>query len=203
MNLLYRILLPLIASSLFSMVAVAAQAGVAEIEESCSCTCANYLDEKDIPECQSQCYTGWEERQCAVSAMPEIAEKDAETLRFESELRQLSETMRYPLQENVIASQVYTFQISEPEQRQALWQALENNKSQLAGQQEKEAADAEDLQNKTTEGMDAETLRYKAAVEQLNLPPGAIEDLVEMFQSNDATMREMLWQRVQESPLRK
>ena len=30
-----------------------------------------------------------------------------------------------------------------------------------------------------------------------------VEDLVEMFQSNDVAMREILWQRVQDSPLRK
>ena len=50
-----------------------------------------------------------------------------------------------------------------------------------------------------TEELDAETLRYKAAVEQMNLPPAAIEDLVEMFQANEAPMRELLWQRVREA----
>jgi hypothetical protein len=49
----------------------------------------------------------------------------------------------------------------------------------------------------------AETLRYKAAVEELNIPPEMIEELVEMFQANDAAMREVLWQGVKDSPLRK
>jgi hypothetical protein len=50
---------------------------------------------------------------------------------------------------------------------------------------------------------DAETLRYKAAVEALDLPPDIVEDLVEMFYSNEAAFRETLWQRVNESPLGK
>ena len=49
----------------------------------------------------------------------------------------------------------------------------------------------------------AETLRYKAAVQELNIPPEMIEELVEMFQANDAAMREVLWQGVKDSPLRK
>ena len=84
-----------------------------------------------------------------------------------------------------------------------LWEALEKNKLQLADEQQKEAADAARLQAMPTDGLDAETLRYKAAVEQLNLPPGMAEELVEMFQNNDAAFRETLWQRVRESPLKK
>lgn len=137
------------------------------------------------------------------TGVSEVEQKDAETMRFEAELRDSSRMMRYPLQESVIDSQVYIFQASAPEQRQALWDGLEEGKKILAQQQEKEAADAESLQNMQTDGLDAETLRYKAAVEQLDLPPGMVEDLVEMFQANDAAMRETLWQRVKESPLKK
>lgn len=45
---------------------------------------------------------------------------------------------------------------------------------------------------------DAETLRYKAAVEQLGLPPDMTEDAVEMFFNNEAPMRQRLWQNVRE-----
>lgn len=45
---------------------------------------------------------------------------------------------------------------------------------------------------------DAETLRYKTAVEQLGLPPDIIEDAVETFFSNEAPMRQRLWQNVRE-----
>ena len=45
--------------------------------------------------------------------------------------------------------------------------------------------------------LDAETMRYKAAIEQMSLPPDAIEDLVEMFQANEAPMREWLWPQVE------
>ena len=200
MNLINRIILPISASLLLSMVLmpdISAQTGMSEVEESCSCTCADYIVEKDVQVCQARCTTGWEERECAVSAMPEMEGKDDETQRFEAELRTSSQSMRYPLQENVIASQVYIFQASAPELRQAMWEELEKNISQVAEQQQEEAADAEQLQAMPTDEMDAETLRYKATVEQLNLPPAAIKDLVEMFQANDAAMRELLWQRVE------
>lgn len=199
MNLIYHTILSISASLLLNlclMLDASAQTGISQAEESCSCTCADYLTEKDLQVCQARCTTGWEERECAVSAIPEMEGKDAETQRFEAELRKGSQSMRYPRQENVIASQVYIFQVSAPESRQAMWEELEKDISQVAEQQQGEAADAEQLQAMPTDEMDAETLRYKSAVEQLNLPPAAIIDLVEMFQANDAAMRELLWQRV-------
>jgi hypothetical protein len=129
-------------------------------------------------------------------AVADTEEKDTETLRFETELRNRSQMMRYPLQENVIASQVYIFQASSPEYRQAMWNELEKNAIQQTEQKQQEIADAQSLQNMPTDEMDAETLRYKAAIEQMNLPPDAIEDLVQMFQANEAPMRELLWQQV-------
>jgi hypothetical protein len=136
-------------------------------------------------------------------AMADTEEKDAETMRFESELRKSSQSMRYPPREEVIASQVSVFQMSAAEYRRAIWDALEIDRVKLNEQNEQEVAAAQRVQDMPIDEMDAETLRYKAAIEQKSLPPDAIEDLVEMFQANDATMREMLWQRVQESPLRK
>jgi hypothetical protein len=301
MNLIGRILLPLAAMLVLTQT-VSSQTSVPEAEESCSCTCAYYLGEKDIPACQAQCDSGWKERQCADLAMPDMGEKDdetvrfeaeirsrsqnvsypmkenfiatqvtifqasspeyrqaiwdeleknkvpqqqqdvadevdlnamstdeleaeilrhkaaveqlnlppvmvedmegkdAETLRFEGELRSRSQSMRYPLQENVIASQVYIFQISAPEYRQVLWDELEKNTVQLAQQQQQEVADEAGLNAMPTDELDAETLRYMAAVKQLNLPPDMVEDLVEMFQANDAAFRKTMWQRVEESP---
>ena len=45
---------------------------------------------------------------------------------------------------------------------------------------------------------DAETLRYKAAVEQLGMPPDVTKDAVEMFFNNAAPMRERLWNNIEE-----
>ena len=132
-------------------------------------------------------------------AAADAEEKDTETVRFETELRNQSQSMRYPLREEVIASQVSVFQMSAPEYRRAIWDALENDKVQRNEQIEQEVADAQSLRDMPVDELDAETLRYKAAVEQMNLPPDAIEDLVEMFQANEAPMREMLWQRVTEA----
>lgn len=205
MNLISRNILIFSAALFFSMAmepVAFGQAGVSEAGESCSCICADYLDEKGTPICQEQCDSGWKERQCAASAMPEIAEKDAETLRFEAELQSLSRQSRYETAENVIASQVYIFSISSPELRQGLWEDLENARLALVEQEQADADDAERLQNMPTDDLDAETLDYKAAVEQLNLPPGVVEDLVEMFQANDAEFRKTLWQRVEESSLK-
>ena len=96
------------------------------------------------------------------TAMADEQEKDAETLRFETELRNRSQMMRYPLQENVIASQVYIFQASSPEYRQAMWNELEKDAVQQTEQKQQEIADAQRVQNMPIDELDAETLRYKA-----------------------------------------
>ncbi|NCF20352.1 MAG: hypothetical protein GWP63_19120 [Haliea sp.] len=129
-------------------------------------------------------------------AVADTEEKDAETQRFETELRNRSQMMRYPLKDEVIASQVYIFQVSSPESRQALWKELEKSTVQQTEQKQQEIEDQQSLQNIPTDELDAETLRYKAAVEQMNLPPAVVEDLVKMFQANEAPIREMLWQQI-------
>jgi hypothetical protein len=131
------------------------------------------------------------------TAMADEQEKDAETMRFEAEIRSRSQMMRYPFTENIIASQVEIFQASAPASRQAIWTELEKTKLQQVEHQQQEIADAQSLRDMPTDEFDAETLRYKAAIEQMNLPPAAIEDLVKMFQANEAPMRELLMQYAQ------
>jgi hypothetical protein len=121
--------------------------------------------------------------------------KDAETQKFEAELRQ------FELRQNIVASFVYAFQISSPEQRTDLWQQLEQDKAEAVELRRQQEADALDVQPQPPGGYDAETLRYKVAVEKLDLPADVVDDLVEMFQANDAPFRETLWERVKESPL--
>lgn len=82
---------------------------------------------------------------------------------------------QFELRENVVASFVYAFEVSSPEMREKLWQQLEKDKA------------------------DAETLRYKAVVETLDLPLETVEDLVEMFAANEAEFRNVLWDRVAEN----
>ncbi len=132
--------------------------------------------------------------------------KDAETQKFEAELRQFEQREKsglgqYELRENVIASFVYAFQISSPEQRAELWQQLENDKAEVIEQKRQQKADALEMQSQPPGEYDAETLRYKAAVEKLDLPADLVADLVEMFQANDAPFRNTLWERVKASPL--
>lgn len=128
------------------------------------------------------------------TAMADEQEKDSETMRFEAEIRSRSQMMRYPFTENIIASQVEIFQASAASSRQAIWSELEKTKLQQVEHQQQEIADAQSLRDMPTDEFDAETLRYKAAIEQMNLPPAAIEDLVIMFQANEAPMRELLMQ---------
>ncbi len=130
------------------------------------------------------------------TAMADEQEKDPETMRFEAEIRSRSQMMRYPFTENIIAIQVEIFQASAPASRQAIWNELEKTKVQQVEHQQQEIVDAQSLRDMPTDEFDAETLRYKAAIEQMNLPPAATEDLVKMFQANEAPMREMLWQQV-------
>lgn len=142
----------------------------------------------------------------AQRATESTAPKDAETQKFEAELRQFERREKsglgqYELRENVIASFVYAFQISSPEQRAELWQQLENDKAEVIEQKRQQKADALEMQSQPPGEYDAETLRYKAAVEKLDLPADLVADLVEMFQANDAPFRKTLWERVKASPL--
>ncbi len=125
----------------------------------------------------------------------EISSKDPETLRFEAELTQ------YKLRENVVASFVYAFQLASPIERAKMWRALERDKAGAAALKNQQAAK---LLEKTIDPpgkYDAETLRYKEAVKNLELPAGMVEELVEMFHANEAPFRNTLWQRAKESPL--
>jgi len=142
----------------------------------------------------------------AQPATESTASKDAETQKFEAELRQFEQREKsglgqYELRENVIASFVYAFQISSPEQRAELWQQLENDKAEVIEQKRQRKADGLEMQSQPPGEYDAETLRYKAAVEKLDLPADLVADLVEMFQANDAAFRKTLWERVKASPL--
>jgi hypothetical protein len=127
----------------------------------------------------------------------EIGSKDPETLRFEAEL------IQYKLRENVIASFVYTFQLASPEGRVKLWQSLERDKAEAAALKNQQAAKLLEKIIDPPGKYDAETLRYKEAVKNLELPAGMVEELVEMFHANEAPFRNTLWQRVKESPLNK
>lgn len=132
----------------------------------------------------------------AIPEVPSAELKDAETQRFEAELR------RYELRENVIASFVYSFHGSSPDQRAELWQQLEKDKAELAEQKRLQEERAGEIRNRRPPGsLDAETLRYQTAIAELDLPPDAKEELVDMFQANGPAFRKTLWERVETSPL--
>lgn len=119
--------------------------------------------------------------------------RDTEALRFENELRQLE------LQENVIASFAYGFQVGSPEQRAQLWKELEKDKAEAGKHANQQKTRVNVNQAPPSAMYDAETLRYKAAVESLALPPDVVDDLVKMFHSNADAFRQTLWQRVKEN----
>jgi hypothetical protein len=127
----------------------------------------------------------------------EISSRDLGALRFEAEL------MQYKLRENVIASVVYTFQLATPKERAKMWQALERDKAEAAALKNQQAAKRLEKSIDPPGKYDAETLRYKEAVKNLELPAGMVEELVEMFHANEAPFRNTLWQRAKESPLNK
>ena len=131
----------------------------------------------------------------SATATESTAPKDAETQKFEAELRRLE------LRKNVVASFVYIFQISSPERRAELWRELEHDKAEAIELRHQQEADALEMQSQPSVDYDAETLRYKAAVKKLDLPADVVEDLVEMFHANEAPFRKTLWERVTASPL--
>jgi hypothetical protein len=167
----------------------------------CDCSCETFEIERQSPTCRRQCDPEWIENQCYGSVLNDAGPQDEETIRFESELRALSEASQFQMQENAIVAQVFLFQTSTPDVREMLWQDLEQGKQQLAERQREEAAQAAEPPSAAEAGYDSETLRYKAAVEALGLPPDITDDLVEMFHSNEAAFRETLWERVNNSPL--
>ena len=124
--------------------------------------------------------------------------KDEETIRYEAALQSLNEQAEFQAHENAITATVFIFQTSPPDHRAMLWEELEKGRQAAAEIRKKHAEHGPAPVNPD---YDAETLRYKAAVEQLGLPPDMVEDLVEMFHSNEAAFRETLWQSVRESPL--
>jgi len=120
----------------------------------------------------------------------DVGSKDPETLRFEAALTQ------HNLRKNVIASFVYAFHIASPEGRAKMWRELEKDKAEAAKLKSQQAAETLKMKANPLQEYDAETLRYEEAVNNLDLPPGAVQDLVEMFYSNEAPFRMVLWQRV-------
>ena len=126
--------------------------------------------------------------------------KDEETIRYEAGLRSLNEQAQFKAQENAITANVFLFQTSPPDHRARLWEELEKGRQTAEETRKKEA---EHKPAPVNPDYDAETLRYMAAVEELGLPADMVEDLVEMFHSNETPFRETLWQRVRESPLKR
>jgi hypothetical protein len=103
----------------------------------------------------------------------------------------------------VIASFVYAFHIASPEGRAQLWRELEKDKAEAANLKSQRAATILKVNADPQHDYDTETLRYAETVNNLDLPPGAAQDLVEMFYSNEVLFRKVLWQRLIESSLNK
>ncbi len=171
------------------------------VEATCHCTCVTYEAERHTGACRRQCEPEWIENQCYGSAITDAGPKDSETLRFEADLRQHSQSGLFQVQENAIEPVVFIFQTATPEQRSEMWAELEQNKQAAVDYQREQEEQALQPPSAMEANYDAETLRYQEAVKALGLPPDLVEDLVEMFHSNEAAFREVLWQRVNESPL--
>jgi hypothetical protein len=116
---------------------------------------------------------------------------DGETQRYRDGLQGLE------LEENEIMSLVYGFKISSPEIRAGIWEELEQTRNQLAEQDlSTEIAKIEAEQAQRGSNFDAETLRYKAALEQAGYSPTEVDGLVEIFSPSPEMVRKVYWDEV-------
>lgn len=145
-----------------------------EIPEQCNCTYPGVLMYSVLDSCYRTC-----------------EENDTETQKFETDLRQMG------LQDNVIASFAYAFQISGPEQRAQLWVGLEKGKAKAAEYIRLQEAMAGTTQAQTLAAYDAETLRYQSDIEQFGLSPEIMAEMVENFQTSNAAARAFLSQQME------
>jgi hypothetical protein len=147
-----------------------------DLDQDCDCSYPGVLKYPEVDACRNFCRVTDSQYQTFVTELEEIG-----------------------LPANVVASFSYVFEISSPEQRARLWEELEKDKAEAAEQQRvQKAASIADQVKPPPAKYDAETLRYKAAVEQLDLPPDVIEQSVEMFHSNEEPFRQTLWKNVEE-----
>jgi len=157
----------------------------------CDCDCNAWQQTKAMPDCSSECDSKWKNRQCGPYLETGIGPLDAETQRYQLELQQLG------LAENEVMPMVYAFKISSVDLRAGQWEDLENLRQQQASQNlAAEVAEIEAEQAARGSNYDAETLRYKAALERAGHSQAEVDGLTEIFSPAPEGVRKVYWDEV-------
>lgn len=162
----------------------------------CDCDCESWQKVSQQPGCSMECDPKWQSWSCGPYLQTGLGDLDAETQRYMAEVRQLN------VRENVWKPWVMAFKYSGPEIRVELWDELERHKGQdpmadVPAQMaaiEAEQAERDERRNR----YDAETLRYKEALEKAGYPQVEVDGLVEIFAPSTEAVRQVYWSSIQQ-----
>jgi hypothetical protein len=166
----------------------ASGAGLAMSIPQCDCDCDAWPIEYDIPLCQGQCSPNWESLQCEAQAEAAVGGRDEETDRYVAELSALGvEGSNYDIQSQAFAA-------AGPERRTRMWADLDVLREVLAEQGAADLQQAKAQEKaRSTPDYDAETLRYKLALEEAGQPPEIVDGMVTVFAISTPQVRQVFW----------
>jgi hypothetical protein len=124
---------------------------------------------------------------CKAEAEAEEASgQDAEAERYAAELAGLG------VEGSMYDIQMQAFNDAPPHLREKMWNDLEIVRQTLAEEDMKELHQSR-MQGPSDEGLDAETLSYKAALVAAGMTEAEVNGLVSLFSMSDEQIRKVLW----------
>jgi len=164
-------------------------------QASCDCDCNAWQKTQAISTCQRKCDPQWQAWQCGPYLVAGIGPLDAETQRYQAELRQLG------FDQNEIMGMVYGFSIAEAGLRADIWDQLQKQKIQQAETNLPQIiADTEAENAQRSSNYDGETLRYKSALQQAGYSQAEVDGLTEIFAPAPQVVRQVYWKEVKTRP---
>ena len=157
----------------------------------CDCDCRTWEYTQSLPRCGRECDAKWHAWSCGPYLQTGLGELDAETQRYMAEAQQLG------VSDNVWKPWVMSFKYSPADIRSGLWEELEQHRGQdlmadLPGQLEAVEAEQTEQAQRASQ-YDAETLRYKAALEQAGYSATEVSGLTSNFAASAAAVRQIYW----------
>ena len=148
-------------------------------DDICTCECEHLVAEESRPDCAQRCAPVWEINQCDSNGFSLLQASDAEIDQFAAGLGELD------LPEATEKAYKIAFEISSEQVREQLWEAVRIQQAEHQQPAQKVITDYPGL-------LDDETLRYQSDMEQFDLSPDIVADMVENFHNSDAAARAFL-----------
>lgn len=161
-------------------------AGAAASVQQCDCRCEVFEQMRQIPLCQQQCQVTWDKAQCEAKVEALSQQRDAEAARYAAELATIG------LDQDMYDTQVQAFRDAPDHLRAKFWNDLEIIRQTLA-EEGAETVQQARANNQPDQDLDAETLRYKAALEAAGMSQAEVHGLVTLFSISDENTRRVLW----------